>query len=168
MTVQTAPGSADLWLQTFADAYRWPDDEDDAVDWMSIFCSSNYPVKPMTLPAAVASVEQRLADTAGADAPPASTRRAWRTPRSRPSSWRPPRRCRSLPGWRWRVLRAHELQPTDAGTLVNAAALATSIGMPNEAIAFLDGVPRCGCSPGRRWGSRSRPSRWSCAVRRCS
>ncbi|MCB8955478.1 MAG: hypothetical protein H6529_03260 [Nocardioides sp.] len=141
VTVQTAPGSADLRLQTFADAYRWPDDEDDAVDWMSIFCSSNYPVKPMTLPAAVASVEQRLADTAGADALHQLDASGLADTAVQAQQLAATATLQESPGLAMAaLLRAHELQPTDAGTLVNAAALATSIGMPNEAIAFLDGA----------------------------
>jgi tetratricopeptide (TPR) repeat protein len=36
------------------------------------------------------------------------------------------------------LLRAHELQPHEASHLINAAGIASTIGMPNEAIALLD------------------------------
>lgn len=39
-------------------------------------------------------------------------------------------------------VRAHELQPGDASHLVNAAALATGLAMPNEALALLDEAAR--------------------------
>ncbi|MCW3016636.1 MAG: putative transcriptional regulator, partial [Solirubrobacterales bacterium] len=40
------------------------------------------------------------------------------------------------------LLRAHELQPRRAAHLRNAATMATSIGLPNEALALLDGAAR--------------------------
>jgi tetratricopeptide (TPR) repeat protein len=40
------------------------------------------------------------------------------------------------------LLRAHELQPDDAAHLVNAAPIATGLGLPAEALAFLDGARR--------------------------
>ena len=40
------------------------------------------------------------------------------------------------------MVRAHELQPKDASNLVNAAGLASSIGLPHEALALLDEAER--------------------------
>jgi hypothetical protein len=36
------------------------------------------------------------------------------------------------------LLRAHDLEPSDASHLINAGGVAASIGLPNQAIAFLD------------------------------
>ncbi|WP_395659057.1 CARDB domain-containing protein [Nocardioides sp.] len=139
VTVQAAPGSADLRLESFADTYPWPEDEDDAVSWMSIFCSSSYPVQPMTLPAAVASVRKGLADKAGADALDELDRSGLADTAVEAQQLAAAATLDESPGLAMAaLLRAHELRPADAGNLVNAAALATSIGMPNEAIAFLD------------------------------
>lgn len=139
VTVQAAPGSADLRLESFADTFPWPDDEDDAVDWMSIFCTSSYPVKPMTLPAALAGVRKHLADTAGADALDRVDASGLADTPVEAQQLAATAVLKESPGLAMAaLLRAHELRPADAGTLVNAAALATSIGLPNEAIAFLD------------------------------
>jgi tetratricopeptide (TPR) repeat protein len=40
------------------------------------------------------------------------------------------------------LLRAHELEPSEASHLVNAAPLATAVGLPGEALAMLDGARR--------------------------
>lgn len=40
------------------------------------------------------------------------------------------------------LLRAHDLEPQEASHLVNAASLATALGMPGEALAMLDGARR--------------------------
>jgi tetratricopeptide (TPR) repeat protein len=40
------------------------------------------------------------------------------------------------------LLRAHELEPSEASHLVSAASLATAVGLPGEALAMLDGARR--------------------------
>ena len=40
------------------------------------------------------------------------------------------------------LVRAHELQPTQASHLINAAAVASSVGLPSEALALLDAAQR--------------------------
>ena len=40
------------------------------------------------------------------------------------------------------LLRAHELEPHEGSHLVNAASLATAVGLPGEALAMLDGARR--------------------------
>ena len=40
------------------------------------------------------------------------------------------------------LLRAHELEPTESSHLINAAPIATGLGMPAQALAFLDGARR--------------------------
>ncbi|WP_395695825.1 CARDB domain-containing protein [Nocardioides sp.] len=139
VSVQAAPGSSDLRLQSFAETYRWPDDEDDAVGWMSIFCQSNYPVTPMSLSQALTSARKRLSSTAGADAVAMVDSSPLAQTSVGAQQLAAAAVIKESPGLAMAaLLRAHRLRPQDAGNLVNAAALATSIGLPNEAIAFLD------------------------------
>ena len=95
-----------------------------------------------TLPAALASVRAFLAEHAPngqalfaglaayndatlAQGPPAA-RSPWAAPERR---WPP-------------LVRAHELEPAQASHLVNAAAVASSVGLPSEALAMLDAAER--------------------------
>lgn len=136
--VTSAPGSDDLELRTFSDAFRWPENENDALRFLKIFCNSTYPVKQYTLSSAISSVrsyldanapggikkleQSGLADNPGKAQELAATAVASGSPGLALAA----------------LLEAHRLQPDRGAHLVNAAALATSIGLPNEAIAFLD------------------------------
>lgn len=141
LRVTAAPGSADLRLQTFADTYRWPSSEDDAVRWMGYFCANHDPVRPMTPDQAVASARATLTAAGGAA--------ALETVAASPLAATPVKAqqlaavavTQGDPGLALvALLRAHDLAPRDAGLLVDAAAMAVSIGLPNEAIGMLDGA----------------------------
>jgi len=136
--ITEAPGSDDLRVQTFGDTYPWPDDEDDALSYVKIFCSSAYPVKRFTLAGAITSARKFLEQQAPGgladlkDSGQASTpEKAQELAATALSAGSPGLALAAL-------LEAHRLQPRRGTHLVNAAALATSVGLPNEAIAFLD------------------------------
>lgn len=136
--VAAAPGGDDLELRTFSDSYRWPQNENDALQFLKIFCNSTYPVKPHTLSSAIASVRTYLDKNApgGMEKLEQSglannATKAQELAATAVASGSPGLALAAL-------LEAHRLQPGRGAHLVNAAALATSIGLPNEAIAFLD------------------------------
>ncbi|KAA1418567.1 hypothetical protein F0U44_08670 [Nocardioides humilatus] len=138
VAVTEAPGSDDLSLQTFADTYTWPDDESSALQFVKIFCKSTYPVKQLSLNAAIASAQAFLEDKApgGLDrlrssGLVATPDLAQKTAAAGVSGGSPGLALAAL-------LEAYRLQPSRGTHLVNAAAIATSVGLPNEAIAFLD------------------------------
>jgi hypothetical protein len=128
----------DLSVQTFSETTEWPDDESSSLNYLKIFCKSTYPVKQYTLDAALKSARAFLEAKAPggiadlkasgqADTPDA----AQKTAAAALAGGSPGLALAAL-------LEAHRLQPSRGTHLVNAAALATSVGLPNEAIAFLD------------------------------
>ena len=136
--ITEAPGSEDLSLQTFADTYTWPDDESSALQFVKIFCKSTYPVKHYSLTAALKSTQAFLEDKAPGgvaklrDSDLVSTpEKAQQTAAAAVAGGSPGLALAAL-------LEAYRLQPSRGANLVNAAAIATSVGLPNEALAFLD------------------------------
>ncbi|KAA1425570.1 CARDB domain-containing protein [Nocardioides antri] len=139
LAVREAVGTeGDLSVQTFAETYRWPDDEQDSLRFVKIFCNSTYPVKRYTLDGALGSVRAfleakapggiaDLRSSGQADTP----EEAQKTAAGALTGGSPGLALAAL-------LEAHRLQPSRGTHLVNAAALATSVGLPNEAIALLD------------------------------
>lgn len=136
--VKVDPGSDDLELQTFADTANWPANENFPLQMVKIVCASSYPVKRYTLGGALTSIRSfldeqapgavtQLRESGQADTPEkaqelAATALAGGSPGLALAS----------------LLEAHRLQPSRGTHLVNAAALATSVGLPNEALALLD------------------------------
>lgn len=100
-------------------------------------------VEGTSLTATVASAQRHLRTTAGADAMAAfrqspsfrSAARAQAAAAGAVVAGQPGAALAAL-------LRAHQLEPREASHLVNAAAVASSIGLPNEALAMLDGAAR--------------------------
>jgi tetratricopeptide (TPR) repeat protein len=138
LAITVAARTDDLSVQTFDETELWPDNENSSLQFLKIFCNSTYPVKAYTLAAALTSVRAYLEDKAPggiadlkasgeADTPDA----AQKTAAAALAAGSPGLALAAL-------LEAHRLQPSRGTHLVNAAALATSIGLPNEAIAFLD------------------------------
>lgn len=139
LQVKEAVGTeGDLSVQTFADTARWPADESSSLSYLKIFCNSTYPVKRYTLAAALTSVRQTLEELAPGGVADlkssglvATPELAQKTAAAALSGGSPGLALAAL-------LEAHRLQPSRGSHLVNAAALATSISLPNQAIAFLD------------------------------
>ncbi len=138
LTVTEAARTDDLSVQTFDETELWPDNENSSLQYLKLFCNSAYPVKAYTLAGALTSVRGFLetnapggiADLKGsgqADTP----EEAQNTAAAALAAGSPGLALAAL-------LEAHRLQPSRGTHLVNAAALATSVGLPNEAIAFLD------------------------------
>ncbi|WP_183094736.1 CARDB domain-containing protein [Nocardioides stalactiti] len=138
LAVSEDPGSDDLVVQSFDEAAVWPDDEDDALGFLKIFCKSTYPVKRYTLGGAIDSVRAFLeANAPGGIADLKASGQA-STP-EKAQELAATALAGGSPGLALAaLLEAHRLQPTRGTHLVNAAALATSVGLPNEAIALLD------------------------------
>lgn len=138
LKVTEAPGSDDLVVQTFADTYRWPDNENSSLQFVKIFCTASYPVKRFTLAAAVTSVRQFLEQKAPGGLAELRSSGQASTP-EKAQELAATALAAGSPGLALAaLLEAHRLQPGRGTHLVNAAALATSVSLPNEAIAFLD------------------------------
>lgn len=138
LTVGEEVGAADMSLQTFSETYRWPDSEQSSLQYIKIFCRTSYPVASYTLPSALASIRselERLApgglalvDSSGLASTPAKAQGLAGAAVTQGS-----------PGLALAaLLEAHSLEPGRGTHLVNAAALATSVSLPNQAIALLD------------------------------
>lgn len=138
VTITEVPGSEDLSLQTFADTFSWPDDESSALQFVKIFCKSTYPVKSYSLTTALKSTQAFLEDKApgGIEQLRSSglvdtAEEAQNTAAAAVTGGSPGLALAAL-------LEAYRLQPSRGTHLVNAAAIATSVGLPNQALAFLD------------------------------
>lgn len=139
VTVKEAPGSDDLWIQQFADTARWPDDETGSLQWMKAFCPVAHPVKKLTLSAALTSAESFLKDNAGANALDRVAQSGQADTAEEAQNLAAAAVVGGSPGLALAaLLRAHRLDPRSGDHLVNAAGVATAVGLPNQAIAFLD------------------------------
>ena len=139
LTVAAAEGSEDLVLQTFADSFRWPDDEDLSLQMMEVFCNTVYPARSMTLGGALGRVEAFLEDRAGPDALQKVAQSGQADTPKAAQELAAVGVAGNSPGLALAsLMRAHGLEPGNGSHLVNLAAVATSVGLPNEALAFLD------------------------------
>lgn len=139
LAVKEAPGSDDLWVQQFADTARWPDDETGSLRWMKAFCDVAYPVRRLTLSAALTSAESFLKDKAGANVLEKVAQSGEADTAEEAQDMAAAAVVGGSPGLALAaLLRAHRLDPRSGDHLVNAAGVATSVGLPNEALAFLD------------------------------
>lgn len=135
----SVPNTETPELQTFADAFRWPDSEAQTLQNVKVFCQSNRPVQAMTLTGAIASVRTSLTQRAGADALTRLNSSGMASSADQAQELAAAALAKGSPGLAMAaLLKAHELEPNSAGHLINAASLANTIGLPNEAIAFLD------------------------------
>lgn len=138
LRVREVAGSDDLTVQAFSQSYRWPDNEQSNLQYMKIFCQSAYPTKRYTLTSAIASVRSRLEELA-----PGGLAKVEKSGLASTALNAQQLAVAGLtegsPGLAMAaLLRAHQLEPTNGRHLLNAAAIATSISLPNEALAFLD------------------------------
>ncbi|GAA3674556.1 hypothetical protein GCM10022237_37670 [Nocardioides ginsengisoli] len=139
VAVSAAPGTEKLTLQSFADAYTWPDDESGTVDDIRLFCKSLYPARALSLTAAIAGAEQSLKSQAGAGVLDQLARSGKANTVEAAQELAATATLAGRPGLALAsLLRAYRLEPANGTHLVNAAAVATAIGLPNEALAFLD------------------------------
>ncbi|WP_139977249.1 CARDB domain-containing protein [Nocardioides litoris] len=108
------------------------------VQQMKADCAQVHPVRPVDLVAAVAAIRARLQRDAPDGVRRLSTSPAYADPLAL-QELAATGVAEGVPGLALAaLLRAAELEPTIATHLVNAAALATTLGLPNEAIALLD------------------------------
>jgi tetratricopeptide (TPR) repeat protein len=130
-------------IDAFSDVLDQPDEADDEADLAqlsAVFCKNPIPDAAHSLPAAIASIKafldaradqsQFAASPEYQDALKAETAAGAAIAASRPGA--------ALAA----LIRAHELQPAQASHLVNAAAVASSVGLPAEALALLDAAQR--------------------------
>jgi hypothetical protein len=120
-----------------------PDNDADQLENLRPYCATGPMPKAMALGRALSNLETFLERTAGKDAMKAFSR----SPDSR-TAVKAQRAAgeaviAGLPGAALAaMLRAHELEPKEASHLVGAAALATAVGHPAEALGLLDGAER--------------------------
>lgn len=138
LKVKAAVGTDPLEVRTFSDTYPWPANEQSNLQYIKAFCSSAYPEKRYTLTSALASVRAELERLApGGLAQVRSSGLAGDATAAQELA------AAALgsgsPGLAMAaMLEAHRLEPGNGRHLVNAAAVATTISLPNQAIAFLD------------------------------
>lgn len=139
MKVKAAEGSDSLVLQQFADTYGWPADEAFNIKMMKVFCEMIYPPEKLTLKAALASATDALEEKVGAGALEKLDSSGQADTAVGAQEVAAAAVAGGAPGLALAsLMRAHGLEPRNGTHLVNAAALATSVGLPNEALAFLD------------------------------
>jgi tetratricopeptide (TPR) repeat protein len=139
--IDPLPGSDDLRIDAgidFPQVYE-PTNDPDVLEGMKPYCAAGPKPKQLTLEKATSNVEKFLEKTAGKDA----MRAFAKSPDSR-SAAKAQRAAGEAavagsPGAALAaMLRAHELEPNEASHLVGAAALATAVGLPAEALGMLD------------------------------
>lgn len=138
-------------IDSFSDTYPAldPSDEEGIKQGLKIACIAPTPPRKLTLAQATTSADTYLKRVAGADA--MAKFRA--TPQYNSAGALPLLAAGAIasgsPGTALAAeLRAHELQPKEPAHLENAAGVASAIGLPNEAIAFLDASLRLDSSKG--------------------
>ncbi|MFA6298940.1 MAG: CARDB domain-containing protein [Nocardioides sp.] len=137
LAVKAAPGSETLRLQTFGDGFSRPSNE--YLGLIKAFCDVVRPAKAMTLSAALAGARSFLSTTAGANALSQLESSGQASTPGKAEALAAAAVTQGSPGLALAaLLKAHGLEPRNANHLVNAAAMATSVGLPNEAIAMLD------------------------------
>lgn len=136
--VKTAPGTADLQLAEFADSYYYPDPSS-GLSYLRYFCSATVEPNHLSPSAALASTEKFLAGTAGKAALGKVTHLAGTAVQAQQLA--ASALVNGSPGLALAAeLRAHDLEPKIGTHLVNAAAIAETVGLPNEALGLLDGA----------------------------
>lgn len=139
VTVREAAGSDGLHMEQFADTLLWPDDEQSTIQFVKAFCDTTVAPKRLTLAAALTSAESHLKRLAGNDALDRVASSGLADTATEAQLLAGTAVAAGSPGLALAsLLRAHRLDPRSGSHLVNAAALATAVGLPNEAIAFLD------------------------------
>lgn len=138
LQVQEGVGPGDMMLQTFSETYRWPDSEQSSLQYIKIFCQTSYPVESYTLPSALASIRSELEQLAPGGLALLDSSGLATTP-EKAQELAGSALTQGSPGLALAaLLAAHTLEPGRGTHLVNAAALATSVGLPNQALALLD------------------------------
>jgi tetratricopeptide (TPR) repeat protein len=138
LQIKEEVGSDDLSVQAFSETYRWPDSEQSSLQYVKIFCEASYPVKSYTLSSALASVRSELERLAPGGLAMIDSSGLASTP-EKAQELAGAALTRGSPGLALAaLLKAHTLEPGRGTHLVNAAALATSVSLPNQALAFLD------------------------------
>jgi tetratricopeptide (TPR) repeat protein len=106
---------------------------------LQAFCAGPKKPEQMTLAKAVSTADAYLTKTAGADAMAAFKASAdYHSVPKLEGSAAGAMAAKSPGAALAALLRAHELEPHEASHLLNAAGAAAAIGLPNEALAFLD------------------------------
>lgn len=137
LTVTATPGV--LQVQAYTDAEGWYGTDASTLSMLKLLCHYVTPAATFTHESALASIEAQLAATVGAGAlgqMAASPLAANAVEAQRLAATAV---VNDSPGLALAaMIRAHRLDPDDAGHLVSVAALAASTGMPNEALALLE------------------------------
>ncbi|HEY0889583.1 MAG TPA: CARDB domain-containing protein [Nocardioides sp.] len=141
LAVTATPGQ--LEVQAYTDAEGWYGGDASTLSMLKLLCTYVSPPASFTHESALASIEAQLSATVGASAlaqVAASPLAADAVEAQRLAATGV---VQESPGLALAaMIRAHRLDPDDAGHLVSVAALAASTGMPNEALALLDAADR--------------------------
>ena len=133
------PDEEDLDLQQYADAFRWPDDERQTLQQVQVFCQAVQPARTLTLTQAVASARASLAQRADAGALALLDSSGQASTAAKAQDLAAVAISQGSPGLALAaLLKAHDLAPGSAAHLLNAAAVAATVGLPNEALSLLD------------------------------
>jgi hypothetical protein len=136
--VRAAPGTDDLQIAEYADTYNYPDPSS-GLTYLRYFCSATVQPQRMSPNAAIASTEKFLAGKAGESALSAVAHTADTAVEAQQLA--SAALVNGSPGLALAAeLRAHDLEPKIATHLINAAAIAETVGLPNEALGLLDGA----------------------------
>lgn len=141
LTVAAPEGNETLVLQQFGDTAPWPDEDEESWDLELVqsFCTKTVAYRAMSLTEAVSSTRRFLERAAGADAMRMLDTSGEADDPVAAQELAGVAVVKGVPGLALAaMLRAHELEPTNAGHLINAAGLAVSVGLPNQALAMLD------------------------------
>ncbi|MEA2387210.1 MAG: hypothetical protein QOJ22_1384 [Thermoleophilaceae bacterium] len=143
--IDPLPGSDTLRIDAGIDLPEIfePDNDADMLEGLRPYCATGPRPKTLTLGKAVSNLEDFLARTAGRDAMKAFARSA--ASRTAVNAQRAAGEAvlAGSPGAALAaMLRAHEREPKEASHLVGAAALATAVGRPVDALGLLDGAER--------------------------
>lgn len=139
LRVTSLPDSDILRFESFSEVYTWPTDESSSLSVIKAFCSVTRPARTMTLAGALTSARAHLIGQVGAgplaqlDASPLA-----RTAELSQELAGVAATQGNIGLTLAALLRAHRLEPRNAGHLLNAAAVATNAGLPNEALAMVD------------------------------
>ncbi len=146
VSVKADPKSSSLVLRTFSDSSPWPPNEDMNLMLAKMACAARTPARAMNLTQALASARGFLTSKVGA----ATMTKLDQSPLTRTAIdaeklaataivGRSDKGIAGSPGLALAaLLRAYQREPRNGAHLVNAAGVAVSVGLPNEALAFVD------------------------------
>lgn len=148
--------TAEIILRAFEDSRMLPDVntvQQTLQEFAPGYCLAILPVNPLTLSQAMASIQQKLDQVAGAGAFESALAASAQTNQEVLTAMAVGATADKLgPAALVALLAAHQNDPTNPRHLVNAAGAAELLGLPNEALALLDAADALGGNFGSPMG----------------